>query len=421
MKKYFFLFLLLGYLTNIGAQDVPITCFWWNGGWDHYDGEAMEYLDEVIIFAIAPDPADGGLLEYSRDEVTGDVTYVKGKTLPGLTTTMVETIVADSKPHGVKLTLGINGMGRKDKYFNQMIDDSLHRNFAHEVKEFLLKYDMHGVDVDYEHPDDAYDIQNLSRLFIALRDSLHPHGLHVSGAFGVSRPGTQQFLQQHHELLDIINIMGYHNSTAQYIEYLEMLHGYGIPKNKIVGGHGFYYKDKKNSANYDFRDLVNLTTVTGEEDVIIMPKPEDPSITLTLTNNNGNTSLKNKVDYIRDNGYAGVMVWALNHDLPVSDSRSRLRYLRGITKEETGIFDKKSYQPIHVRYHHKKLIIRNTDLPSGQSAKFRVVSIDGKVIHQSTINPHGDIEHFIDLNKGFYIVSLFYSNNQSFTGKLIVE
>lgn len=400
-------FFLLFNTLAAHAQKVSITCFWWNGGWEHYDSDAMAYLDEIIIFAIAPDPADGGLLEYSNDPESGEITYVRGQSNPGLTTTMIETIVNDAKRYGVKLTLGINGMGRKDKYFNKMIDDGNHLNFAREVKELLLKYGMDGVDVDYEHPDDDYDIANLAKLFTALRNELHPHGLHVSGAFGVSRPGTKLFLQQHHQLLDEINIMGYHNNVKTYIEYLEMLHSYGIPKHKIRGGHGFYYQDKPNNASYDFRDLVNLTAVTGEEDIVVMPKPEDPSITLTLTNNNGNQSLLEKVNYIRDNGYGGVMVWALNHDLPVSDVRSRLKYLNTICSTSTAISSQVNRPEMRLTYSNGTIKgSMNNELISG-TYTLKLYDLSGRLLDNTPVYlSNNEFNYKVWLSGKVYILTI---------------
>ncbi len=315
-------------------KKVPITAFWWNGAWDNYDGGAMQYLDEFIIFAIPPNPDTGELLVHSIDEATGEITYIKGKTQPGLTTTMVETIVADAAKYDVKLTLGINGMGRKDKYFNGLIDNGLSETFAQNVLNFCNQYNISAVDVDYEHPDDAYDIANLATLFKALGDKLHPAGKHVTGAFGASRAGTKEFLVKHHTLLDQINIMGYTNDVNTYKSLIQYLVDNGVPKNKIYGGHAFYYQDKKEGVSFYHHDLVNYVDDLNEKDVITMTNPNEPYQMLTLTNNNGTASLQEKVSFIRDNGYGGVMLYHVGQDLPASDPRSKLVHMHGITNPD---------------------------------------------------------------------------------------
>ncbi|MGB2128777.1 MAG: glycoside hydrolase family 18 protein [Flavicella sp.] len=313
---------------------VPITAFWWNGSWDHYDGAALQYIDEFIIFAIPPNPDTGALLEYSHDEATGVTTYIKGKTQPGLTTTMVDQIVEDANKYGTKLTLGINGMGRKDKYFNGLVDNGLSATFAANVRDFCTKYGITAVDVDYEHPDDAYDIGNLATLFTSLRDTLHPADIHVSGAFGASRTGTKQFLVAHHELLDQINIMGYTNDLITYKSLIQYLVDNGVPKNKIFGGHGFYYKDKKENVSINHRNLVDLVENLNDLDVVNITNPNEPYQEVSLVNNNSDATFSQKVDFIRDNGYGGIMIYQIGQDLPVSDPRSKLVHMHAITNPD---------------------------------------------------------------------------------------
>ena len=45
--------------------------FWWNGGWDHYDPGMMKGLDEIVVFAVAPDAASGGINTFSNDKESG--------------------------------------------------------------------------------------------------------------------------------------------------------------------------------------------------------------------------------------------------------------------------------------------------------------------------------------------------------------
>ena len=75
---------------------VPITAFWWNGGWDHYDSESLKHIDEIIIFAIPANPDTGDLLKHSSS-TPEETVYIRGRTEPGLTTTMIRTITNDAK------------------------------------------------------------------------------------------------------------------------------------------------------------------------------------------------------------------------------------------------------------------------------------------------------------------------------------
>ena len=311
---------------------VPITAFWWNGGWDHYDPELLKHLDEIIIFAIPANPNTGDLLKHSSS-TPEETVYIKGKTEPGLTTTMIKTITDGAKDNNVKVTLGINGMGRKEKYFNDLVRNNKHEIFADSILSFCKKWKIDGVDIDYEHIVTTEDADFLTAIVTALVDKLHPEGYHVSGAFGINRQPVLDWLQNNHQLLDQINVMGYLNTPEWCDTNLNQLHTeLGIPKHKIYGGIGFYAKDKKNKVSFVYRDLVNITTVNNTEDIFTLPNPTNPKQTLNLLYHNSEQSLTKKVNFIRDNEFGGIMIWELSDDVPTTDPNSRIKFLRSITQ-----------------------------------------------------------------------------------------
>ncbi|WOH35714.1 glycoside hydrolase family 18 protein [Thalassotalea fonticola] len=340
MMKVKLLFLIMCALSSINVQaakddSLPIVAFWFNGGWGHYDPQAIAYLDEVIIFAVAPQPKTGEINIVSVDQQTGNVNY-RRKSGIGLTTEMINTLVTDAKKHKVKTTLGINAMGKKEVNFNQLVRNNKHTEFAKNIRDLCLKHGISGVDVDYEHPANDEDVALLAKLFTALNNELKPEGITVSGAFGVKRKFSRKFLEMHHGLLDQINIMNYTNSTEQFKTGLSALvNDHKVPKEKIYGGFGFYAKEinkreGKERASVDYRDLINTVTVTGKEEVFKMPAADDPNYTMTLKYNNSDKSVAEKFEFLKANGYGGAMIWALNHDVPVSDPRSRIRFFRNL-------------------------------------------------------------------------------------------
>jgi len=313
---------------------VPITAFWFNGGWEHYDPESLKHIDEIIIFAIPPNAKTGGLLTH-ESSTAEETVYIRGKTEPGLTTTMIRTITNDAKANNVKVTLGINGMGQKDKNFNSLVRNEKHEIFADNVLAFCELWEIDGVDIDYEHVITEDDAAYLTAIVTALRNKLQPKGFHVSGAFGISRQPVLDWLKNNHHLLDQVNVMGYLNTPSWCNTNLNQLHTiYGVPKEKIFCGLGFYAKGKDlagNTLSYDYRELADMITIDNTADSFTIPHPDNAGETVVLEFNNGETSLQEKVNIVRTNELGGMMVWALNHDIPSTDPDSRIKYLRSIT------------------------------------------------------------------------------------------
>ncbi|WP_019026108.1 glycosyl hydrolase family 18 protein [Colwellia piezophila] len=334
------LFLIAFLLSSFQVQAVKhdsfsIAAYWFNGGWDHYDAEAAKYLDEVIIFAVAPEPKTGGINIVSVDEKTANVNYRRSSGI-GLTTAMINTLVADAKKYQVKTTLGINAMGKKEIYFDQLVENNKQDEFAKNIRDLCLKHGISGVDLDYEHPTSDKDVQILASIFTALNKVLKPEGITVSGAFASKKKFSLKFLEQHHGLLDQINIMNYSKKPEQFIKELNTLvTKHKVPKEKLYGGIAFYAKEvarRKGRGKHEveYRDIVSAIAVTNEEDVFKMPAADDASYMMTLKYSNNNKSLKEKIEFLKSNGFGGAIIWALNHDVAVTNPHSRVRYLRSL-------------------------------------------------------------------------------------------
>jgi len=129
--------------------------------------------------------------------------------------------------------------------------------------------------------------------------------------------------------------MGYLNTPEWCNTKLNQLHTiYDVPKEKIFCGLGFYAKGNDlagNTLSYQYRELVDIITIDNTSDSFTVPHPENAGETVVLEFNNGETSLQEKVNIVRNNEFGGMMVWALNHDIQAIDPDSRINYLRNIT------------------------------------------------------------------------------------------
>ena len=74
-----------------------------------------------------------------------------------------------------------------------------------------------------------------------------------------------------------------------------------------------------------------MITIDNTADSFTIPHPDNAGEEVVLEFNNGEISLQEKVDIVKDNNLGGMMIWALNHDVSTSDPNSRIKFLRSIT------------------------------------------------------------------------------------------
>ena len=387
-------------------RHIPITAFWWNGGWDHYDGAALEHVDELIIFAIAADRDTGALLEHP-ESTSEERIYIKGKTEKGLTSSMLRQITQDAQKYGTKLTIGMNGMGQKEKYFNDLVRNNKHEIFAANMLAFCKEWGISAIDIDYEHVKNEDDKVFLTAIVTALRDAFHPEGLHVTGAFGASRDTVNEWLTDNHQLLDQINLMSY-TQTPSWIEdkYGILFNTYGIPKEKVFLGMGFYGKGKDSENrnwSVDYRNIVKAIDVDNTENTFSYPHPTIANEFIELTYNNSEQYVAEKVNYVRQNNLGGIMVWALNHDVPMDDETysSRIKYLRAQTNAILST-SHPELEAIDIYPTLVKDIVEVSKMPNG--TPYKVVSFSGQEVLSGKLR--GTQLNLSNLKKGGYVLLL---------------
>lgn len=180
----------------------------------------------------------------------------------------------------LKVLISIGGWTWSKNFSNAVLTDTSNRNFAHSAAVIVAKYDLDGVDIDWEYPgmygdSNVYrpqDRTHYTELFKNLRDQLDSLGkitskkYFVTTAIGASREflqHTQMEVAQNY--LDYINLMAYDlddiydNMTAHqsnlfsptnmpYIYSADVavknLFAVGVKPSKIVLGVPFYAKGK---------------------------------------------------------------------------------------------------------------------------------------------------------------------------------
>lgn len=264
---------------------------------------------------------------------------------------------------GLKTLIALGGWGGCEFCSQTFNDRELTKKFALSVKNFLEKYKLDGIDLDWEYPVIAghpghqnipEDKEAFTNLVKELRSALGKEKL-ITFAAG----GFQKFLDSSiawHEVepyLDFVNMMtydlvhGYSTQTGHHTNLFSTKPGeesadnmvqffkkIKFPLKKVILGAGFYMREFENVqlANWGlyqpakFRDFVDyrigVNKYTGANGYIFFwdkiakaPYWYNPTERVFVTGEN-KTSVRLKCEYVKKNKLGGFMFWELPTDLP---------------------------------------------------------------------------------------------------------
>ena len=237
----------------------------------------------------------------------------------------LEALVKKAHRHNVKVFISIGGWsigdgGGDDSRFHRLAADPVERNyFIAKTMELVRRFNLDGVDVDWEYP----DIENRSAddnvlLMRQLGDSLHAINKELTAAvvhYGNQGEGTKDEI---FEIVDWLNLMAYDDDKGQPVPHspyslAERSISYwvkerGLPPQKAVLGLPFYGKPRKEKLSH-YKDLL----AAGADPM----KDEFDSVYY-----NGIATIKKKTELAVKEGLAGVMIWEISQD--TQDDRSLL-------------------------------------------------------------------------------------------------
>ena len=240
------------------------------------------------------------------------------------TNSWLASLVERAHEMGVKVSIGVTGSA----YFNAAISNHL-STLVNNIVKFVNHYGFDGVDINWEYPDSAAQWFNCIDLLDSLKNRPELQCKRISMVLPANTPTSSRYCnqtppipQQIWEIVDAIHLMTYNewsgwpshthagrsNSRitrwAEWGDSISIANSVNLSKNKLFVGSAFYGRNAAGS-DVSYKDS-NLGT---------------------LWSNPGDTQndVKSKVDHCYDNGYGGVMIWELGHDIPdASDSTSLL-------------------------------------------------------------------------------------------------
>lgn len=237
-------------------------------------------------------------------------------------------IVKLSHKNGIKILLAIGGWdlgdgGGKDQRFHSLAENSNYRaNFISKLIGLVNKYDLDGIDMDWEYPDPVNGGENphFTALMKELSEKLRPEGKLLTAAvaaYGFNGDGVSSKVFPY---IDFLNLMAYdggngsnHSPFSMAERSIKYWSDKGLPKEKLVLGVPFYARPSWKS----YKDLISL----GAD-----PKKDQ------FKNDyyNGIDTIRKKSRLALSSG-AGVMIWELAQD--TNDDNSLLKAISKIVKK----------------------------------------------------------------------------------------
>lgn len=219
-----------------------------------------------------------------------------------------------------KLRLGIAG----GEWLKMVSNETARTNFANNVKNVLDKYNMDGVDLDFEWAYSPSELTNYSKAIVKLRGVLGKNVFFTVSLHPVSYKITSEAIAA----VDFISFQCYGPQAALFSFERFKSDGqtaveYGIPQNKLVMGVPFYGTTGTAGEQVAYCDLINKGNLTNTSVDEWMYNGKN------YTFNSQNT-IRQKTQYVCENGFGGIMSWDLATDVDVTNDKSLLK----VVKEE---------------------------------------------------------------------------------------
>ena len=273
-----------------------------------------------------PDPAFLTHINYSFAHIKSDFESLDIKTESRLSKIAA---LKNTNPD-LKILLSVGGWGAGN--FSEMAADDTHRkNFCNNCLAAVKKYNLDGIDLDWEYPTSNSagisaskdDTKNFTKLLSDLRSVLGNDKLITMASSSSAKYIDFKNCIQY---MDFVNIMTYdmgkppyHNAglypsamTKRSCDESVTLHvNAGVPLNKIVLGIPFFGHD--GNEEVDFNEIKYDGYGVRWDDVAKVPYLVNSSGTMVVTYDD-ETSVGLKADYVKKKGLRGAMYWNIEAD-----------------------------------------------------------------------------------------------------------
>ncbi len=200
-------------------------------------------------------------------------------------------------------------------------------NFIQNIVKLVDDFQFTGVDIDWEFPSSTSEQNNYATFLAQLKTAL-PAGSTMSVDVPATGYNGKYFPVSLFTNVDYVNIMAYddwvesgwdqnHSSYDKMVNHVNYWVNKGVPKSKIIVGVPFYGL-KNWSSTIKYSEIL-----TANPDIL-------PSVDVWDGHYfNGYDLIKKKTQYVKDEGYAGIMIWEVSQD-EIYHEYSRLKAINEV-------------------------------------------------------------------------------------------
>ncbi len=250
----------------------------------------------------------------------------------------ISDVVAAGHADGIKVLASLIGEWGQTDLNNIWKSGSLRTQLINNLVEMVKSYDLDGIDVDNEN--NNCDMSIYSTFVKDLYEAISPLGKIISIA---GNPFDVCVSSDVFSDIDFVNVMTYDMAVPAHSTYddstraIELWASSGISKDKLLIGIPFYGRDGDGTA-YEYWWIVNKYKPAPNQNEVVEPKASGGIIWW-----NGPDLAKEKVQYMKDNGYGGVMMYELGEDSQDSSSLLQSVYDAVNLSDALTAFDSSNY------------------------------------------------------------------------------
>ncbi|MEG1996557.1 MAG: glycosyl hydrolase family 18 protein [Oscillospiraceae bacterium] len=202
--------------------------------------------------------------------------------------------------------------------------------FAKGAADFLVQYDLDGVDIDWEYPQNAADWKEYNNLVIDMHKAFQPIGKKVTVA---TAAWSANFSTEAREAIDYYNVMiydltgsdfdNYHATFQEAVADITTMLNKGYKSEKLLLGVPFYGREIRKSdpdRKATWTDYTDSGITTKWDNVKYTIKGDGTKIESDYFN--GYALMADKTAYAIAKDLGGMMIWQMDTDMPMSSELS---------------------------------------------------------------------------------------------------